>query len=29
MIFLGFYPQFILHAINPSLQMLIQNLRPV
>ncbi|MEI7703397.1 MAG: NADH-quinone oxidoreductase subunit M [Deltaproteobacteria bacterium] len=29
MIFLGFYPQFILHAINPALQMLIQNLRPV
>jgi NADH-quinone oxidoreductase subunit M len=29
MIFLGFYPQFILHAINPTLQMLIQNLRPV
>jgi NADH-quinone oxidoreductase subunit M len=28
MIFLGFYPQFILHAINPTLQMLIQNLRP-
>jgi NADH-quinone oxidoreductase subunit M len=28
MIFLGFYPQFILHAINPALQMLIQNLRP-
>ena len=29
MFFLGFYPQFILHAINPALQMLIQNLRPV
>src|SRR5512136_2147438 len=29
MVFLGFYPQFILHAINPALQMLIQNLRPV
>jgi NADH-quinone oxidoreductase subunit M len=29
MLFLGFYPQFILHAINPSLQLLIQNLRPV
>jgi len=29
MLFLGFYPQFILHAINPALQMLIQNLRPV
>jgi NADH-quinone oxidoreductase subunit M len=28
MFFLGFYPQFILHAINPALQMLIQNLRP-
>ena len=29
MLFLGFYPQFILHAINPALQLLIQNLRPV
>ena len=29
MVLLGFYPQFILHAINPALQMLIQNLRPV
>jgi len=29
MVFLGFYPQFILHAINPALQLLIQNLRPV
>ncbi len=29
MVVLGFYPQFILHAINPALQMLIQNLRPV
>jgi NADH-quinone oxidoreductase subunit M len=28
MIFLGFYPQFILHAINPTLHQLIQNLRP-
>jgi NADH-quinone oxidoreductase subunit M len=29
MVFLGFYPQFILNAINPALQQLIQNLRPV
>jgi NADH-quinone oxidoreductase subunit M len=28
MIVLGFYPQFILHAINPTLHQLIQNLRP-
>jgi NADH-quinone oxidoreductase subunit M len=27
-IFLGFYPQFILNAINPTLMLLIQNLRP-
>jgi len=27
MIFLGFYPQFILTAINPTLQQLIQNIR--